>query len=100
MGRENMQKIIECVPNFSEGRRQEVIDQVAEAVRAVDGVRLLDVAPNPDHNRTVLTFVGSPDPVADAAFAATAKAAELINMGSTGESTRASALWMSYPSSR
>jgi glutamate formiminotransferase len=75
-----MQKIMECVPNFSEGRRQEVIDQVADAVRAVEGVRLLDVAPNPDHNRTVLTFVGSPDAVADAAFAATAKAAELIDM--------------------
>src|SRR5688572_3288035 len=75
-----MQKIMECVPNFSEGRRQEVIDQIAEAVRTIQGVRLLDVSPNPDHNRTVLTFVGSPDAVADAAFATTAKAVELINM--------------------
>jgi glutamate formiminotransferase / 5-formyltetrahydrofolate cyclo-ligase len=75
-----MQQIVECVPNFSEGRREEVIDQVAEAVRSVEGVRLLDVSSNPDHNRTVLTFVGSPDAVAEAAFAATRKAAELINM--------------------
>lgn len=71
---------MECVPNFSEGRRQELIDDVAGAVRAVDGVRLLDVSPNPDHNRTVLTFVGAPEAVAEAAFAATAKAVRLVNM--------------------
>src|SRR5919204_239641 len=59
-----MQKLIECIPNFSEGRRQEVVDQVAAAVRGVQGVRLLDVSSNPDHNRTVLTFVGEPDAVA------------------------------------
>ncbi len=75
-----MQKLIECVPNFSEGRRQEVIDQVAGAVKGVEGVRLLDVSPNPDHNRTVLTFVGPPDAVAEAAFAATAEAVKLIDM--------------------
>src|SRR5215210_7491683 len=75
-----MQKIVECVPNFSEGKRQDVIDQVADAVRQVAGVRLLDVSSNPDHNRTVLTFVGPPDPVAEAAFAATAAAVKLIDM--------------------
>lgn len=75
-----MQKLVECIPNFSEGRRQDVIDKVAGAVRAVQGVRLLDVAPNPDHNRTVLTFVGPPDEVAQAAFAATAQAVQLVNM--------------------
>jgi glutamate formiminotransferase len=75
-----MQKIVECVPNFSEGKRQDVIDQVAGAVRQVQGVRLLDVSSNPDHNRTVLTFVGPPEGVAEAAFAATAQAAKLINM--------------------
>ena len=54
-----MQKLVECIPNFSEGRRKDVIDRIAGAVRGVVGVRLLDVAPNPDHNRTVLTFVGA-----------------------------------------
>ena len=75
-----MQKIIECVPNFSEGRRQDVISRVADAVRGVEGARLLDVSPNTDHNRTVLTFVGPPDAVAEAAFAATREAVALINM--------------------
>jgi glutamate formiminotransferase len=75
-----MQKLMQCVPNFSEGRRQDVIDQVAGAVKGVAGVRLLDVSPNPDHNRTVLTFVGAPDAVAEAAFAATAEAVRLIDM--------------------
>jgi len=75
-----MQKIVECVPNFSEGKRQDVIDQVADAVRQVPGVRLLDVSSNPDHNRTVLTFVGPPEGVAEAAFAATDQAAKLIDM--------------------
>jgi glutamate formiminotransferase len=75
-----MQKLVECVPNFSEGRRQEIIDKVAEAVRQVKGVRLLDVSSNPDHNRTVLTFVGPPGAVAEAAFAATAEAVKLIDM--------------------
>ncbi len=75
-----MQPLIECIPNFSEGRSQDVIDRIADAVRDVDGVRLLDVAPNPDHNRTVLTFVGPPDAVGEAAFKATAEAVRLINM--------------------
>lgn len=75
-----MQQLVECVPNFSEGKRQEVIDQIAGAVRQVQGVRLLDIAPNPDHNRTVLTFIGPPGPVAEAAFAATAQAVQLIDM--------------------
>lgn len=75
-----MQKLLQCIPNFSEGRRKDVIEKIADAVRAVDGVRLLDVSPNADHNRTVLTFVGPPEAVAEAAFAATARAVELINM--------------------
>src|SRR4051794_24724110 len=88
-----MQQLIECIPNFSEGRRQSVIDEIASAVRAVQGVRLLDVAPNPDHNRTVLTFVGPPDAVADAAFEATAAAVRLINMEEqTGEHPRMGAM--------
>lgn len=75
-----MQKLLQCIPNFSEGRRKEIIEQIASKVRAVEGVRLLDVAPNVDHNRTVLTFVGPPEAVAEAAFAATAEAVKLINM--------------------
>jgi glutamate formiminotransferase len=75
-----LQQLLECIPNFSEGRRTEVIEQIAGAARAVEGVRLLDVAPNSDHNRTVLTFVGPPEAVAEAAFAATAAAVRLINM--------------------
>jgi glutamate formiminotransferase len=88
-----MQKLVECIPNFSEGRRQEVIDQVAGAVRAVSGVRLLDVSSNPDHNRTVLTFVGPPEAVAEAALAATAEAVRLIDMDQhTGEHPRIGAM--------
>lgn len=75
-----MQKLIECVPNFSEGKRDDVIEQIAATVRAVEGVRLLDVSSNPDHNRTVLTFVGPPEKVAEAAFACTAEAVKLIDM--------------------
>ncbi len=88
-----MQKLVECIPNFSEGRRQDVIDQVAGAVRRVPGVRLLDVSSNPDHNRTVLTFVGPADDVAEAAFAATAEAVRLINMEKhSGEHPRIGAM--------
>lgn len=88
-----MQKLVECIPNFSEGRREEVIDQVAGAVRAVEGVRLLDISSNPDHNRTVLTFVGAPEGVAEAAFAATAQAVKLIDMNKhKGEHPRIGAM--------
>ena len=75
-----MQKLLQCIPNFSEGQRPEIIEQIADAVRAVEDVRLLGVSPNGDHNRTVLTFVGPPDAVAEAAFQATRKAVELIDM--------------------
>jgi glutamate formiminotransferase len=73
-------KIVECVPNFSEGERQEVINAIADAARAVPGVRVLDCSSDPAHNRTVLTFVGEPQTVKRAAFACCAKAAELIDM--------------------
>jgi glutamate formiminotransferase / 5-formyltetrahydrofolate cyclo-ligase len=75
-----MQKIIECVPNFSEGRDQDKIKQIADAAGNVEGVRLLDVASDADHNRTVLTFVGPPEAVAEAAFRTTQAAVELIDM--------------------
>jgi len=72
--------LIECVPNFSEGRDQNVIRQITDAVESVDGVSLLDVDPGASTNRTVVTFVGSPDAAVEAAFRAIKKAAELIDM--------------------
>ena len=71
---------MECVPNFSEGRDKKIIKQITDEIEAVDGVRLLDVDPGEATNRTVVTFVGSPDAVAEAAFKAVAKAGELIDM--------------------
>ena len=75
-----MAKIVECVPNFSEGRRSEVVKAIVDAVAAVEGVKVLDYSSDPDHNRSVLTFVGSPEAVKEGAFAGCAKAAELIDM--------------------
>jgi glutamate formiminotransferase/formiminotetrahydrofolate cyclodeaminase len=75
-----MQKLIECVPNFSEGRDQNVIRQITDTIKSVDGVSLLDVDPGASTNRTVVTFVGSPDAAVEAAFCAIKKAAELIDM--------------------
>lgn len=71
---------MECVPNFSEGRRKEVIDSILEAIRSVEGVKLLDSEPDADHNRCVVTFVGEPEAAKEAAFRAIRKAAELIDM--------------------
>jgi glutamate formiminotransferase/formiminotetrahydrofolate cyclodeaminase len=75
-----MQKLIECVPNFSEGRDQDVIRQITDAIESVDGVSLLDVDPGASTNRTVVTFVGNPDATVEAAFWAIKKAAELMDM--------------------
>ena len=75
-----MPKLVECVPNFSEGRRPEVIEAIADEVRKVSGVKLLDVKPDASHNRVVVTFVGEPQAVKQAAFNCCAKAAELIDM--------------------
>ncbi len=75
-----MRKIVECVPNFSEGRRKEVIDQIAEAIATAPHVHVLDVQSDADHNRTVVTFVGEPGAVEEAAFRSIEKAAELIDM--------------------
>ena len=63
-----MKKIVECVPNFSEGRRKEVLDQIAEAIAAVPHAHVLDVQSDADHNRTVVTFAGEPEAVEEAAF--------------------------------
>jgi glutamate formiminotransferase / formiminotetrahydrofolate cyclodeaminase len=73
-------RIIECVPNFSEGRDMAVISQITGVIESVEGVKLLDVDPGKDTNRTVVTFVGSPDAVSEAAFRAVKKASELIDM--------------------
>ncbi|MEO8045550.1 MAG: glutamate formimidoyltransferase [Spartobacteria bacterium] len=75
-----MQKLIECVPNFSEGRDSNVIKQITAAIEAVEGVSLLDVDPGASTNRTVVTFVGSPEAAVEAAFRGIQKAAELIDM--------------------
>lgn len=72
--------LVECVPNFSEARRPRVVEAIMEAVQSVPGVILLDRHSDLDHNRTVLTFVGEPQPVSEAAFRAIAKAAELIDL--------------------
>jgi len=73
-------KIIECVPNFSEGRDMGIIKQITEVIESVEGVKLLDVDPGKDTNRTVVTFVGSPDAVSEAAFLSVKKASEIIDM--------------------
>ena len=75
-----MKKLIECVPNFSEGRDQNVIRQITDAIESVDGVSLLDVDPGASTNRTVVTFVGDPGAAVEAAFCGMRKAAELIDM--------------------
>jgi len=73
-------KLVECVPNFSEGRDSVKIEQIANEIRTTEGVKLLDVDPGKDTNRTVVTFIGTPEGVVEAAFKAVAKAAEVIDM--------------------
>ena len=68
-----MKQIIECVPNFSEGRDMEIIKQITDQVESVEGVKLLDVDPGKATNRTVVTFVGEPEKVIEAAFLAVKK---------------------------
>lgn len=75
-----MRKLIECVPNFSEGNDMNVIKQITDQIETVEGVKLLDVDPGQATNRTVVTFVGSPDEVIEAAFRAIKKACEVIDM--------------------
>ena len=75
-----MKQIIECVPNFSEGRNMEVIRQITGEIEKIKGVKLLDVDPGATTNRTVVTFVGTPDEVCEAAFQCVKKAQQLIDM--------------------
>ena len=75
-----MTKLIECVPNFSEGRRKDVVSLIEQAIRTVQNIMFMGSEMDASHNRSVLTFVGPPDSVAEAAFRACKKASELINM--------------------
>ncbi len=75
-----MRKIIECVPNFSEGRDMNIIKQITDAIESVDGIKLLNVDPGKGTNRTVVTFVGDEKTVVEAAYRGISKAAELIDM--------------------
>jgi glutamate formiminotransferase / formiminotetrahydrofolate cyclodeaminase len=84
-----MNKIIECVPNFSEGRDESIIQAIATAIRSVEGVKLLHIHSGKAANRTVMTFAGAPEAVVEAAFQGIKKAAELIDMRlQTGEHPR------------
>ncbi len=88
-----MEIIVECVPNFSEGRDKSVIDAIAVAIKSVEDVRLLDVDAGADFNRTVYTFVGEPEPILEAAFKATKVGIALIDMRKhKGEHARMGAL--------
>jgi glutamate formiminotransferase/formiminotetrahydrofolate cyclodeaminase len=88
-----MDRLIECVPNFSEGRDMDVINRITDAIEAVDGVSLLDVDPGAATNRTVVTFVGNPEAVLDAAVIAGKVSAELIDMSKhSGEHPRFGAM--------
>lgn len=73
-------RIVECVPNFSEGRDKDKINAIVREIEAVPGVRLLDVDPGESTNRTVVTFIGEPEAVKEAAFKAIEKAAEVLDM--------------------
>ena len=89
-----MKQIIECVPNFSEGRDMAVIKQITDVIESVEGIKLLDVDPGAATNRTVVTFVGEPEPVCNAAFLAVKKASELIDMSKHHGLTHVSVLPM------
>jgi glutamate formiminotransferase len=76
--------LIECVPNFSEGRRPEVLDEITRAILQIEGVTLLDASRDESHNRSVVTFAGGPEPVVRGAMAAVGRALELIDMEPLG----------------
>ena len=88
-----MTEIVECVPNFSEGRRKEVVDAIANAITSVPGVRLLDTEMDPNHNRSVITFIGDRSAVAEGAFQGAKAAVARIDMNThRGEHPRVGAL--------
>ncbi len=75
-----MNQIVECVPNFSEGRDKKIIDEIIKAIESVSGVDVLDIDMGADTNRTVVTFIGSPNIISEAAFQGVKRASELIDM--------------------
>src|SRR5215467_6910406 len=75
-----MKRIVECIPNYSEGRRTEILDQIVVAIQSVPGAVLLDRESDPDHNRSVVTFVAEADRVVEAAVRGAKQAAELIDL--------------------
>ncbi len=88
-----MPALVECVPNFSEGRRKDVVNKIVYSIRSVPGVKVLDVEMDPDHNRSVVTFTGSKDGVQEAAFRSARAASELIDLNKhTGHHPRMGAL--------
>jgi glutamate formiminotransferase len=88
-----MAAVIECVPNFSEGRRRDVVDKIVHSIRSVPGTKVLDVESDPDHNRSVVTFTGSKESVQESAFRGARAAVELIDLTKhTGEHPRMGAL--------
>ena len=88
-----MPVVVECVPNFSEGRRKDVVDKIVYSIRSVPGTKVLDVEMDPDHNRSVVTFVGNKETVQEAAFRGARAARELIDLNKhTGQHPRMGAL--------
>lgn len=88
-----MAAVIECVPNFSEGRRREVVDKIVHSIRSVPGVKVLDIEMDPDHNRSVVTFSGSKESIQESAFRGARAASELIDLTKhKGEHPRMGAL--------
>ncbi len=93
MSNKSKKKLVECVPNFSEGRRKEVIEAITEAARSVPGITILDCESDKNHNRMVLTFVGTPEAVKKGALEASSKAIDLIDLTKhTGEHPRMGAV--------
>jgi glutamate formiminotransferase len=83
-GQSTKHSLVECVPNFSEGRKPEVVEQIAVAIASVDGTTVLNRHIDPDHNRSVITFVAAPDRIVEGALRAVAKATELIDLQQHG----------------
>ena len=75
-----MNQIVECVPNFSEGRDKKIIDEIVKVIESVSGIDVLDIDMGADTNRTVVTFIGAPNVISKAAFEGVKRASELIDM--------------------
>mgnify|MGYP003312095316 FL=1 len=75
-----MNQIVECVPNFSEGRDKKIIDEIVKVIESVSGIDVLDIDMGADTNRTVVTFIGAPNVISEAAFEGVKRASELIDM--------------------